>query len=46
MIVDKIIDNKNKIQNFLDTLNCDDDKWFVFNCSTGDNPTPGSFHIE
>ena len=43
MIVDKIIDNKNKIQNFLDNLNCDDDKWFVFNCSTGDNPTLRKF---
>ena len=43
MIADKIIDNKNKIQNFLDSLNCDDDKWFVFNCSTGDNPTLRKF---
>ena len=43
MIVDKIINNKNKIQNFLDNLNCDDDKWFVFNCSTGVNPTVRKF---
>ena len=43
MIVDKIIENKNKIQNFLDNLNCDADKWFVFNCATGDNPTPVSY---
>ena len=43
MIVDKIIENKDKVQNFLDNLNCDADKWFVFNCATGDNPTLRKF---
>ena len=43
MIVDKIIENKDKVQNFLDNLNCDVDKWFVFNCATGDNPTLRKF---
>ena len=43
MIVDKIIKNKDKVQNFLDNLNCDDDKWFVYNCATGDNPTLRKF---
>ena len=43
MIVDKIIENKDKVQNFLDNLNCDDDKWFVYNCATGDNPTLRKF---
>ena len=43
MIVDKIIENKDRVQNFLDNLNCDADKWFVFNCATGDNPTLRKF---
>ena len=43
MIVDKIIKNKDKVKNFLDNLNCDDDKWFVYNCATGDNPTLRKF---
>ena len=43
MIADKIIENKDKVQNFLDNLNCDVDKWFVFNCATGDNPTLRKF---
>ena len=43
MIANKIIENKDKVQNFLDNLNCDADKWFVFNCATGDNPTLRKF---
>ena len=35
-ILKNIIDNKNKIQLFLENLNCDLDKWFVYNCATGD----------
>ena len=42
-ILKKIIDNKNKIQLFLENLNCDLDKWFVYNCATGDNPTLRKF---
>ena len=43
MIVNYIIKNKDKVQNFLDNLNCDNEKWFVFNCATGDNPTLRKF---
>ncbi len=43
MIVNHIIKNKDKVQNFLDNLNCDNEKWFVFNCATGDNPTLRKF---
>ncbi len=39
----ELIKNKNLIQHFLDTLNCDNEKWFVFNCATGDNPTLRKF---
>ena len=42
-ILKKIIDNKNKIQLFLENLNCDLDKWFVYNCATGANPTLRKF---
>tara|TARA_B100001113_G_scaffold167903_1_gene137401 strand:+ start:408 stop:1022 length:615 start_codon:yes stop_codon:yes gene_type:complete len=42
-ILKKIIDNKDKIQLFLENLNCDTDKWFVYNCATGDNPTLRKF---
>ena len=35
----ELIKNKNLIQQFLDNLNCDYEKWFVYNCDTGDNPT-------
>ena len=42
-ILKNIIDNKNKIQLFLENLNCDLDKWFVYNCATGDNPTLRKF---
>ena len=42
-ILKNIIDNKNKIQLFLENLNCDLDKWFVYNCTTGDNPTLRKF---
>ncbi len=42
-ILKKIIDNKNKIQLFLENLNCDLDNWFVYNCATGDNPTLRKF---
>ena len=42
-ILKNIIDNKNKIQSFLENLNCDKNKWFVYNCATGDNPTLRKF---
>ena len=42
-VLKKIIDNKNKIQLFLENLNCDKNKWFVYNCATGDNPTLRKF---
>ena len=42
-ILNNLIENKNKIQLFLDNLNCDAEKWFVFNCATGDNPTLRKF---
>ena len=42
-ILKQLIDNKNKIQLFLENLNCDLDKWFVYNCATGDNPTLRKF---
>ena len=42
-ILKKILDNKNKIQLFLENLNCDKNKWFVYNCATGDNPTLRKF---
>ena len=42
-VLKKIIDNKNKIQLFLENLNCDNNKWFVYNCATGDNPTLRKF---
>ena len=38
-IADKLIDNKDIIQKFLNNLNCDSEKWFVFNCANGKNPT-------
>ena len=43
MIVNELLKNKDKVQNFLDNLNCDADKWFVYNCATGDNPTLRKF---
>ena len=43
MIVNELLKNKEKVQNFLDNLNCDADKWFVYNCATGDNPTLRKF---
>ena len=43
MIVNELLKNKHKVQNFLNNLNCDDDKWFVYNCDTGDNPTLRKF---
>ena len=42
-ILKKILDNKNKIQLFLENLNCDKNKWYVYNCATGDNPTLKKF---
>ena len=43
MIVNELLKNKHKVQNFLNNLNCDGDKWFVYNCDTGDNPTLRKF---
>ena len=43
MIVYELLKNKHKVQNFLNNLNCDGDKWFVYNCDTGDNPTLRKF---
>ena len=43
LILDDLIKNKGKIQKFLDCLNCDSEKWFVYNCATGDNPTLRKF---
>jgi len=38
LIQDKIIQNKDKIQLLLDNLNCDDEKWFMYNCERNENP--------
>tara|TARA_B100001113_G_scaffold344925_1_gene333904 strand:+ start:474 stop:1103 length:630 start_codon:yes stop_codon:yes gene_type:complete len=38
LIQDKIIQNKDKIQSFLNNLNCDDEKWFMYNCERNENP--------
>ena len=43
LIIDKILKNKDKIQLFLNKLNCDNEKWFVYNCDTGENPTLRKF---
>ena len=43
MIVNELLKNKHKVQNFLNNLNCDGDKWVVYNCDTGDNPTLRKF---
>ena len=43
MIVNELLKNKHKVQNFLNNLNCDGDKLFVYNCDTGDNPTLRKF---
>ena len=43
MIVNELLKNKHKVQNFLNNLNCDGDKWFVYNCDSGDNPTLRKF---
>ena len=43
LIKDRILNNKDKIQLFLSQLNCDEEKWFVFNCDTGENPTLRKF---
>ena len=32
LIKDKILENKDKIQNFLDNLNCDNERWLMYNC--------------
>ena len=42
-ITNKLLENKDSIQNFLNNLNCDSDKWFVFNTATGENPTLRNF---
>ena len=41
-VLNNLIDNKDKPL-FLDNLNCDAEKWFVFNCATIDNPTLRKF---
>lgn len=42
-IINSILDNKEKIQCFLDELNCDKDKWFVFREYCLENPTLRNF---
>ena len=39
----KLLENKDSIQNFLNNLNCDSEKWFVFNTADGRNPTLRNF---
>ena len=43
IFINELLKNKHKVQNFLNNLNCDGDKWFVYNCDTGDNPTLRKF---
>ena len=43
LISEKLIENKDRIQYFLNNLNCDSEKWFVFNTSDGKNPTLRNF---
>ena len=38
LIREKILENKDKIQNFLNNLNCDNEKWFMYNCERNENP--------
>ena len=38
LIRDKILENKDKIQNFLNNLNCDNEKWLMYNCERNENP--------
>jgi hypothetical protein len=42
-IVEKILGKEENIQQFLNDLNCDKDKWFVFNQKTLENPTLRNF---
>ena len=43
LISEKLAANKDKVQSFLNNLNCDSEKWFVFNTSDGKNPTLRKF---
>ena len=46
LIQDKIIQNKDKIQLFLNNLNCDDEKWFMYNCERNENPVVRNYSNE
>ena len=46
LIQDKIIQNKDKIQSFLNNLNCDDEKWFMYNCERNENPVVRNYSNE
>ena len=42
-IAEKLVKTKTKYNHFSDNLNCDSEKWFVFNTSDGRNPTLRKF---
>ena len=46
LIQDKIIQNKDKIQLFLNNLNCNDEKWFMYNCERNENPVVRNYSNE
>ena len=46
LIQDKIIQNKDKIQLFLNNLTCDDEKWFMYNCERNENPVVRNYSNE
>ena len=46
LIQDKIIQSKDKIQSFLNNLNCDDEKWFMYNCERNENPVVRNYSNE
>ena len=45
-IRDKILENKDKIQNFLNNLNCDDERWLMYNCERNENPVMRNYSNE
>ena len=45
-IRDKILENKDKIQNFLNNLNCDDERWLMYNCERNENPVIRNYSNE
>ena len=46
LIRDKILENKDKIQNFLNNLNCDDERWLMYNCERNENPVIRNYSNE